>query len=549
VHGDRAVLLGSCERGRVQVHGAHSALPAAEQRRRQEHRDGDFNHDGKTDVAFANSSGFSPEQQNCAPQGCVSVLLGKGDATFASVACQLPLTGTSCRVNYPTGGEPYFGTGSLADADLNEDGNTDLVVANVIGTGDCNLGCLSILYGNSNGTFQAPIEINTGTSPEAVVVGDFNGDGRPDIAMATFNSVTVLLNQGNDAAGHATFAPSSGSPFLLAGDPNGPVFGMTTADLTGHGKVDLVLSGQFEAFGSATCATQDCVQMLTNKNDGSGNFNAAVAHPVDGSGEVTAAPLRGTALDDVIVPGGGGFQVLLNQGNGTLGAPSAPFTYPGAEVPQAVAVADFNNDGKLDVAIADFDSSITVLFKGNGNGTFTFDDTVSDPTMMQGTDDSLAAGDFNGDCKPDLALGSDNGLIVMRNDTPPAGSACPPPPAPPPPPPSSTKPAPAALAHWGAVAREAQPQAPPGRQREPADNCRRSSEGVHQVSRAPTREDRALARDRGQPPRTARGQGQDGGRVEVVASAARSLECCQRALSSVRICTSCLAARSRHVVR
>ena len=161
---------------------------------------GDFNHDGKTDVAFATSSGFSPEQQNCAPQGCVSVLLGKGDATFASVACQPPLTATSCPVNYPTGGEPYFGTGSLAEGDLNRDGNTDLVVANVIGTGNCNLGCVSILYGNSNGTFQAPIEINTGTSPEAVVVGDFNGDGRPDIAVASFNSMTVLLNQGNDAA-------------------------------------------------------------------------------------------------------------------------------------------------------------------------------------------------------------------------------------------------------------------------------------------------------------------------------------------------------------
>ena len=105
-------------------------------------------------------------------------------------------------------------------------------------------------------------------------------------------------------------------------------------------------------------------------------------------------------------------------------------------------MADFNNDGKLDVAIADFDSSITVLFKGNGNGTFTFDDAVSDPTMVQRTDDSLAAGDFNNDCKPDLALGSDNGLIVMRNDTPPAGSASPPPPAPPPPPPPSTKPPP-----------------------------------------------------------------------------------------------------------
>jgi hypothetical protein len=402
---------------------------------------GDYDHDGKTDIAFVNSSGFFPEQQNCTPMGCVSVLLGHGDATFAGQQCEPPLTGATCPINYPSQGEPYFGTASLAEGDLTGNGNTDLVVANFIGTGVCPIsGCLSILYGNSNGTFQDPVALTADTdAPLEVVVGDFNGDGRPDIAIANgLETVTVLLNQGTDAQGHAIFKPASGSPFPLAGAPAGATVGMTTADLTGHGKVDLVLSVQ-PGFGSqGTCGTSNCVEVLTDLNDGSGNFSPAVAYPVDGSGQIAAADLRGTGRDDVLVPGGAGFQVLLNQGNGTLGTPSQPFTYPDAANPQALAVADFNNDGKLDVAMADFGSAITVLFKGNGDGTFTYDDTVSDPSMAQNTDDALAAADFNGDCKPDLALGSDSGLIVMRNDTPPAGSVCPKPPPPPPPPPGPT---------------------------------------------------------------------------------------------------------------
>ncbi len=412
---------------------------------------GDFNRDGKTDIAFDNSSGFSPPQQNCPTEGCVSVLVGKGDATF---------TGP---VNYPSDGNPYFGTASLAGGDLNGDRIPDLVVANVTGpgSGNCATGCVSILYGNGDGTFSAPVDLTSadgvGPNPEAVVIADLNGDGRPDIAVGNGDdTVSVLINQGDDAQGHAVFTPLVGSPLPLAGNPDGPVSGMTAANLTGHGDVDLVLSVGSSFADTGTCGSSPCVEVLTNSND-PGSFNPAIAYPVDGDGEVASADLRDTGVHDVLVPGGGGFQVLFNNGNGTFATPSVPYTYPGAEDPQAVAVADFNNDRKLDVAIADFDSSITVLFSGNGDGTFTYDDTVSDPGLLQSTDDALAVADLNGDCQPDLALGSDSGLIVMRNDTLPAGSACPKPAppstgtsgaAPPPAPmPASTRPGPSAKPH------------------------------------------------------------------------------------------------------
>src|ERR1022692_3750501 len=137
---------------------------------------GDFNGDGKLDLAVANGVG-------------VSVLLGNGDGAFQPA------------VTYAAG--TY--TESIAVGDFNGDGKLDLVVTNNLSSG----GTVSVLLGNGDGTFQAPRTYGVGASPYGVAVGDFNGDGKLDLAVTnsgSSGSVSVLLGNGD-----GTFQPALNS--------------------------------------------------------------------------------------------------------------------------------------------------------------------------------------------------------------------------------------------------------------------------------------------------------------------------------------------------
>ena len=127
---------------------------------------GDFNGDGRTDLAVANIGSND-----------VSVLLGNGDGTFQD------------QVRYAAGDEPF----ALVAGDFNGDGRTDLAVANA-GSND-----VSVLLGNGDGTFQDQVRYAAGDEPFALVAGDFNGDGRTDLAVANYDSgdVSVLLGNGD----------------------------------------------------------------------------------------------------------------------------------------------------------------------------------------------------------------------------------------------------------------------------------------------------------------------------------------------------------------
>ena len=129
---------------------------------------GDFNGDGKPDLAVANQT-----------SNTVSIRLGTGTGSFGAAT------------NFTAGTNPR----SVAVGDFNGDGKIDLAVANQAGNN------VSILLGTGSGSFGAATNFVVGTNPFFVAVGDFNGDGRPDLAVANLNSnnVSILLGTGTGA--------------------------------------------------------------------------------------------------------------------------------------------------------------------------------------------------------------------------------------------------------------------------------------------------------------------------------------------------------------
>ena len=284
--------------------------------------------------------------------------------------------------NYGAGTNPA----SVAVGDLNGDGRPDLAVANNAGND------VSVLLGNGNGTYQAAVNYAAGSSPASLAIGDLNGDGRQDLAVANqgSNDVSVLLGTGNGAF----TAPAS---YTVGSYP----FCVVMSDFNNDGQLDLAAAN----VGSSN------VSVLLGHGDGT--FAAAVNYSAgNGARSLAVGDLNGDGKADQAVANGNSYSysLLLGNGDGTFG-PTAGFFVPSP--PVAVAIGDLNGDGKLDLAVAESDGGVMVLL-GSGNGTFTYGpDAVSYATGSYPF--SVAIGDLNGDGRPDLALANygDNNVSAL----------------------------------------------------------------------------------------------------------------------------------------
>jgi hypothetical protein len=207
---------------------------------------GDFNKDGKTDLAALVNS-----------DNAVSILLGNGDGTFQN------------GVEYPTANDPII----FASTDLNGDAALDLAVATRFSTPPV----MSILLGNGDGTFRARVDYSTPGEGFGLSAGDFNGDGKQDLGVTESlgNAIFTFLGNGDGTLQKPnSFAPGSGG--LAAGDFNGDgMFDLITTAKTGSGfgavvlpQVTSVLSRTVVNFGKVKVGTSSTTVRVSLTNIG-----------------------------------------------------------------------------------------------------------------------------------------------------------------------------------------------------------------------------------------------------------------------------------------
>ncbi|TMH06184.1 MAG: hypothetical protein E6H67_06865 [Betaproteobacteria bacterium] len=325
---------------------------------------------------------------------CIIQASQAGNATYAaapnvnqsfSVTLSSHTLSFAPAVNYATGTFPE----SLALGDFNGDGTPDLAVANAFSAN------VSILIGHTDGTFAPGTTVASGGTPVAVAVGDFNGDGKLDLAVCDFTSGSVIIFSGN-----------SNGTFTRVGSFSSGLYpdGLGVADVNRDGKLDLVIVNNTS--GNTTGQT---VTVLLGNGDGS--FRAPVSYPTGTSpAAVVVADFNGDGKPDLAVANFGSNTVSILMGNGD-GTFAAAVNYTVGNGPDGLAVGDFNGDGKLDLAVVNDYSGNVSIFLGRGDGTFGA--AINFATGYGSA--SVAVADFNGDGWADLAVVNrfDNTMVVL----------------------------------------------------------------------------------------------------------------------------------------
>jgi hypothetical protein len=317
----------------------------------------DFNNDGKKDIAVSTDNSAK-----------IAIFLGTGTGTFGA-ATTFTAGGTNPKI---------------ICADFNNDGKIDLASANGLSANN-----VSIYLGNGAGSFSSATNFAVGNYPSALCSADLNADGKMDIAVTNVssNNISILLGTGTGSFSAAVNFPCGGS------NPNSVI----TADFNGDLKLDLVVANDLSGN----------ISLLLGS--GTGSFGTATTFSI-GTNPVSvfSKDFNNDGKEDVVTANNaaGNVSVLLGTGNGSFNAPTN-FAVSNC---QAVISADFNGDGKLDLATAGGSTSIML---GTGTGSFGIATTY---TAGSGTN-GICTADFNSDGKIDLATANYNSsnMSVLLN--------------------------------------------------------------------------------------------------------------------------------------
>lgn len=319
---------------------------------------------------------------------------------------------------------------TLAVADLNGDGKLDVAVVNYGSNGPD--GTVGVLLGNGDGTLRRVVAYDAGGAGlTGIVVGDLNGDGKPDLVASTqgcrnmtTQCVGVLLGNGDGTFQPVVTYPRGGRDWADGPGLSTPVM---IADVNGDGKPDLIVINQIaDSYGDGLVGV-----LLGN---GDGTFQPVVTYDTGGFGAFTGSlvDVNGDGKPDIVVlncsPRGSSdcshnakVGVLLGNADGTF-QNATTYDSGGIGGTSALVVADVNGDGKPDVIVGNNEPCSPVCSEGSfgvllGEGDGTFQGVIAYDLGVVGSALSIAVADLNGDGKMDLVIaGGADGVWLGTGD-------------------------------------------------------------------------------------------------------------------------------------
>ncbi|MBT6345470.1 MAG: VCBS repeat-containing protein [Nitrospina sp.] len=311
----------------------------------------DLNLDGEPDLISANTKNST-----------ISILLGKGDGSFASA------------LNIPVGAEPTM----AAVGDIDRDGYPDLAV-NARGAE-----MFIVLQGNGDGTFRKPIPTRTGKVPLNIILGDYNNDGKLDAAVTlTFDQMELYMGTGDGRF-------RKGSSYLTGSRS----FSGVTVDFNGDGHLDIALA--------ASSSSASSIRLFMGNGDGTFQKPKRVAEQLVPLALV-ASDMNEDGKPDLVFAAGQGDNLYMLYSNGD-GSFQEPISFSGGGGPFALTTGHFNPDKQKDVAVANSRSSNFSLVIRNPNGTFKY--PTRDYVLEGSTPLAITSGDYNHSGMSDIAVAS-----------------------------------------------------------------------------------------------------------------------------------------------